>query len=81
MMAAADLAEGAGLDSIRCRPDILTNFWQGSDLVQWRAHVAAKKRGDGFKPGNAMALWVATHLRYLEDAVGKPELPDCSRPK
>lgn len=81
MKAAADLTEGAGLGSIRCRPEILTNFWQGSDLAQWKAHLAAKKPADGFKPANPMALWVTTHLRYLEDAVGKPQLSDCFSPK
>jgi hypothetical protein len=81
MKAAADLTERSGLGSIRCRPEILTNFWQGSDLAQWRAHLATKKLGEGFKPRNTMALWVASHLWYLEDAVGKPELLDCSGPK
>ncbi len=81
MKAAADLTEAAGLGSIRCRPEILTNFWQGSDLVKWRVHIAAKKLGKGFEPGNSMALWVASHLWYLEDAVGKPALPECSGPR
>jgi len=78
MKAAVDMTEAAGLGSIRCRPEILTNFWQGSDLVKWRAHIAAKKPGEGFEPGNTMALWVASHLSYLEDAVGKPALAECS---
>jgi len=78
MKAAADMTEGAGLGSIRCRPEILTNFWNGWDLVRWRAHLAQKKAGDSFVTGNRMDKWVASHLTYLEDGVGQPELPDCS---
>jgi hypothetical protein len=75
MAAIADIAAVYGYD-IREDPPILTNEYQGSDLVKWRKHLAEKNKGDKLVPKNAMALWVGLNLGYLEDAVGKPAFKD-----
>lgn len=81
MAAGADIAAKRGYD-IRWNPVILTNFYQGADLEEWKKHLASKKPSEPLKGGNPMDLWVSTHLQYLEDAVGKSSLcaPAGSRP-
>jgi hypothetical protein len=80
MNAAAHLARDAGFSSIRRRPEVLTFFWQKKDLNSWQQHLAGKAKGTGFgtgpDPAHDMDLWVKKNLRYLEDAVGTPQLLD-----
>lgn len=75
MAAAADMAALYGYD-IREDPPILTNVYQGSDLVEWKEHLAKKTKGEKLTPANPMAIWVGLNLGYLEDAVGKPSFQD-----
>jgi hypothetical protein len=82
MNAAAHIARSAGFPSIRQRPDVLTFFWQKKDLNSWQQHLAGKSKGTDFgtgpDPAHDMDLWVKQNLRYLEDAVGTPQVPDDS---
>ena len=72
MRGGADAAEENGY-IMSNRPDILADFYQAHNLGPWKAHLAAK-RGTPLVAGNEMAHWVNTHLGFLEDAVGKPEV-------
>ena len=67
-------AGGWSGENIRARPEILTNAYQSEDLISWEYHLDAKKAGDELKPGNPMANWVLNHLKFLENAVGRPNL-------
>jgi hypothetical protein len=82
MNAAAHLASNSGFPSIRLRPEVLTFFWQKKDLNSWQQHLSAKSKGTDFgtgpDPAHDMDLWVKQNLRYLEDAVGTPQIRDDS---
>ena len=72
MAAIADLAERYSYP-IRCNAPILTMVYQAWDLKQWEAKLSAKKGREPLQLGSGMGTWVADHLEYLEEAVGKPE--------
>ena len=72
MQAQADIAASFGWD-IRRNVPILTNEYQGSDLSQWRAHLAAKTPGAPLEAANPMALWSGPNIPYLEAGVGAPD--------
>jgi hypothetical protein len=75
MAAFADIAAEFGYD-IRSNPNVLTNCYQGSDLKKWRAHLARKKPNSSLRGENSIAKWVDNNMVLLEDAVGKPVLPE-----
>lgn len=64
-------------EDIRCRPEILTNAYQGDDLKTWKDRLDKKKPGEALRPGNSMAVWVQNNLQYLEAAVGQPDTSIC----
>lgn len=76
MSAFADLAALYKFDDIRCDPVILTNAYQGRTLESWQAWLKVKPKGSSFSGGNPMDIWVAAHLAFLEDGVGRPNLPE-----
>jgi hypothetical protein len=81
MAAAAEIAVRCGFEDIRSNPVVLTNIFQSKTLASWEAALKARTAGAPLvagKPGagNTMDIWVAGHLPYLEDGVGKPELPE-----
>lgn len=76
MAAIADIAAQYGHGDIRQDPVILTNVYQSKTLNTWDAHVRSRKRGGAFVGGNPMDIWVASHLPFLEDGVGRPNLPE-----
>lgn len=76
MAATADLAAQHGFDDVRSNPVILTNVYQGRTLLTWDAALKAKVPGSSFAGGNPMDIWVAAHLAFLEDGVGRPQLPE-----
>jgi hypothetical protein len=78
MAAIADIASRYKFDDIRSNPVILTHVYHGKTLKSWEAHLAAKSPGSSFSGGTPMALWVSSHLPFIEDGVGKPNLPESS---
>lgn len=80
MAAIADLAAQHGFDDVRSNPVILTNVYQGRTLHSWDAALKAKVPGSGFGGGNPMDIWVAAHIAFLEDGVGRPQLPESNSP-
>jgi hypothetical protein len=76
MSAFADLAAQHKFDDIRCDPVILTNAYQGRTLESWQAWLKVKPKGTSFSGGNPMDVWVAAHIAFLEDGVGRPDLPE-----
>jgi hypothetical protein len=76
MSAFADLAAQHKFDDIRCDPVILTNAYQGRTLDSWQAWLKVKPKGTSFSGGNPMDVWVAAHIAFLEDGVGRPDLPE-----
>lgn len=77
MRAFTDMAAKYGF-SIGGDPVILTNLFQGKDLPKWQARLEEHKKLGTTKlsGGNDMDLWVGRNLVFLEEAVGKPELPE-----
>jgi hypothetical protein len=77
--ALADVAGKYGFN-IRCRPEILTNAYQGRDLVLFDQDMRAKPKNAELKPGNLMALWVtdAKVRAYLNAGVGFRDAAICS---
>jgi hypothetical protein len=59
--------------NMRCKPEILTNSFQGADLQSWKQHLSSKRLGEPFVEGSPMGIWVLSQLVYLERAVGKPD--------
>ncbi len=80
MAASADLAAQHGFDDIRADPIILTNVYHGRTLRSWDAALAVKPRGAPFKGGNPMDVWLSAHMAYIEDGVGRPDLPESGSP-
>lgn len=78
MAAVADLAAQHGFDDVRSNPVILTNVYQGRTLLDWDAALKTKPRGTSFSGGNPMDVWVSAHIAFLEDGVGRPNLPESS---
>jgi hypothetical protein len=74
MLAFAEIAFRYTSQDLRGRPDILTNAYQSKTLTSWEEAVAKKAPGSFFTGGNTMDLWVSSHLAFLEDGVGKPDL-------
>jgi hypothetical protein len=79
MRAAADIAATSGYN-ISCDPVILTNLYQGKDLPAMKASFAKKKAPTPLAGGNPMDIWVASHLAYLQEGVGKPAPGVCTIP-
>ncbi|MCR5882465.1 hypothetical protein LRS03_06145 [Rhizobacter sp. J219] len=80
MAAIADLAAQHGFDDVRSNPVILANVYQGRTLRTWDAALKAKVPGSSFGGGNPMDIWVAAHIAFLEDGVGRPKLPESGSP-
>ncbi len=72
MAAIADVALARGFEDLHFNPVILTNVYQQHTLQSWDAFLQTKPPGSDFKPGNAMAFWVAAKTDFLIDAVGEP---------
>lgn len=74
MRMGADLAENRGF-IINDKPDLLTEFYQAWTPAKWSADLASKP-GPPRKLGapDRMAIWVKSHLDFLEEAVGMPSL-------
>lgn len=77
MAALADVAAEYGY-ALRRNPALLTHVYNSSSLRGWREHLAKKPKGEPLRPGTRMALWTEKHLDFLEEAVGRPELPEVS---
>ena len=75
MAAAAAIAVREGFEDIRGNPVVLTNVYQGKTLATWEQHLRGKPAGAPLTGGNPMDIWVAAHLRFLEDGVGRPRIP------
>jgi hypothetical protein len=80
MAAVADLAARHGFDDVRSNPVILTNVYQGRTLRTWEEALKAKTPGSVFSGGNPMDIWVAAHIAFIEDGVGRPKLPESGSP-
>ncbi len=76
MAAFAEIAERYTSEDLRNRPEILTNAYQSKTLTTWEAAVSKKPPGAPFVGGNPMDIWVSSHIAFLEDGVGKPNLPN-----
>lgn len=76
MAASADLAAQHGFADIRNDPIILTNVYHGRTLRSWDAALAVKPRGAPFAGGNPMDVWLGAHMAFIEDGVGRPDLPE-----
>jgi hypothetical protein len=76
MAAFADIAAARTSQDLRSNPEILTNAYQSKTLTTWDAAVAKKPPGSSFTGGNPMDIWVHSHKAFLEDGVGKPDLPE-----
>jgi hypothetical protein len=74
MSAAADIAVREGFEDIRGNPVMLTNVYQGQTLATWEQRLRGKPAGTRLTGGNSMDVWVAAHLRFLEDGVGRPQI-------
>jgi hypothetical protein len=72
----ADIAARNGFRDIRRDPVILTNAYQSKTLTTWEEHLRSKPKGSDLAGGNDMDKWVASHLMFLEDAVGQPNVPE-----
>jgi hypothetical protein len=79
MTAIADIADSFGHD-IRCNPAILTNEYNGRDLLAWTAHLAERSDTGPLRPGNPLGIWTEQNLFYLELGVGKPSPSLCGGP-
>jgi len=81
MSAYADAASTGGYN-IRCQPDILTTFFNGVKVAPnvrgAYEFFKTKKAPEPLKPNPDMGSWVASHLSYIENAVGKPGITQCS---
>ena len=76
MAAIADIAGYAGFEDIRSNPIILCNVYQQHTLKSWEEYLRDKPAGSSFAAGNEMAIWVRSHLAFLEEGVGRPDLPE-----
>jgi hypothetical protein len=76
MAALADKTVASGFGDIRSDPPMLTHIYQQFTLTTWEEHLAGKTKGTPLVVGNAMGIWVRDHLKFLEDAVGTPNLPE-----
>jgi len=79
MAALADKTAELGFEDIRSNPAMLTHIYQQHTLETWSEHLAAKtpdKTKGTLVVGNAMGIWVRDHLRFLEESVGAPDLPE-----
>ena len=65
-------------DEIYWNPAVLATLYNTKALEDVKRIYAKKKFPEKLLPGEAMGLWVAANLSYLEDAVGK--LPEGCRP-
>jgi hypothetical protein len=62
----ADVSEQDGrFPSVRNDIPMLTQLYQGSDLVQWEQQLRHKQPGTPFVPGNDMPLWVRKNPEFL----------------
>ena len=75
MAAIADIAARTGFEDIRGNPEILTNVYQGKTLKTWEEHLRGKPPGAPLAGGNAMDIWVRAHLPFIEDGVGRAQVP------
>jgi hypothetical protein len=75
MRAAIDMAAANGFD-IAHDLAALTSFYQGHDLPSWERHIKSKKaRGETrFVAADPIAVWVTSHVAYLESVLGPPTL-------
>jgi hypothetical protein len=64
-----------GFEDIRANPGILTNVYQGKTLKTWEEHLRGKPPGTPLAGGNAMDVWVRAHLAFIEDGVGRAQVP------
>ncbi|WP_346176296.1 hypothetical protein [Streptomyces cuspidosporus] len=70
MGAMADVTDRDGKHgSIRNRPDILSDLFQGRDLEDWEKRLSEKPPGEPFRPGNDMGKWTARNGSFLNDAL------------
>jgi hypothetical protein len=76
MAAIADKTAEAGFADIRSDPALLTHIYQQYTLTTWEEHLAGKTKGTALVVGNPMGIWVRDHLRFLQEAVGAPNLPE-----
>jgi hypothetical protein len=73
MRAAIDIAAANGFD-ISHDLVALTSFYQAHDLPSWEQHIKSKKaRGQTtFVAADPIAVWVRSHVAYLESVLGPP---------
>jgi hypothetical protein len=76
MAAIADVTGYHGFDDVRRDPVMLTQVFQQHTLDSWSNYLKDKRRGTPFVPQNRMALWVSSHLTFLEEAVGPPSVKE-----
>ncbi|MFK4267191.1 hypothetical protein [Streptomyces milbemycinicus] len=70
MGAMADVTDREGHHgSIRHRPEILSDLFQGRDLKNWEERLGKKPPHEAFKPGNDMGKWTAQNGSFLNDAL------------
>jgi hypothetical protein len=72
----ADLCEENKLRSIRYDPIILTNVYHGKLPKEWEDYVKSLPTSHHFKGGNPMDKWIAAHMDFIEDGVGRQEIHD-----
>ncbi|MBO8197350.1 hypothetical protein JW613_03330 [Streptomyces smyrnaeus] len=67
----ADVTERDGRYNIRNDVPMLTQLYQGSDLVKWEGDLRRKPTGEPLRPGNEMAVWAQKHPEFLAAALEK----------
>jgi hypothetical protein len=75
MSAISDIADQYKFYDVRSNPVILTNVYQSKTLKTWEEHLKSKPPGSVLAGGNTMDIWVSTHIAFLEDGVGEPNIP------
>ena len=61
-------------ESLRSKPEILANVYQGRNEKSWREQVGGMAASHKPRPATTMAVWVLTNLRFLENCVGCPAI-------
>jgi hypothetical protein len=72
----ADLCDKYKFPGIHGDPVVLTNVYQSRSPEEWENMLKGFPKNHQFAGGNPMDIWVAAHLSFIEDGVGRPHLGD-----
>lgn len=70
----ADTCDKYGRQNIHGDPVILTNVYQSRSPEEWENMLKRLPKSHRFAGGNPMDTWVASHMSFIEDGVGRSQL-------